>query len=282
MLRSIRVPLLASFVALMFYACGGGGGGGEPLPDGGQQDGQHIQFDAQKDGIIQQQDAQTDGGGGGSCVASGGVATFGICKASKPCTCPNDCVDPGLAGAAGACAPPADPNTGCTGTDQGIYVSDPNDAHCYPTTIMASGTFSVPIGTQATIGGTANMTLTLGGASFAVTQGWAQHNTTNSYWDLYFMPADATTAPVNWIRVIVADAEYNTTTPVNFDTSTTSVVFLYQDQSNARLAWGDSISGTLSLTTADTGSTGTAAGSFTNLKFYLFPMELCGPNTTGC
>jgi hypothetical protein len=275
---------LASLVALAFAACGGGGNNPPDNQQDGGTDGIHIQFDGPKpDGSTPPQDGSTGDGPAGGCVASGGIATGGICKASKPCTCPNDCVDPGEATVAGSCWPKPDPTNGCANsTDAAIYFDVQENAHCFPTASI-TGTWSVPIGTQTNMGGTVSGTITINGVTATLTQGWAQHDATNARWRIYLMPASLSTAPVNYIVVVISDAEYNTTTPVSMDNSNTSYSFLIQENSNSMIFHASNLEGTITMTTADTGATGTSAGSFTgSFKYYSFPVEVCGPNTSPC
>jgi hypothetical protein len=288
MLRSIRISLLAGLVALVFAACGGSSnnppGGQDDAGTGGGDTGSHVQFDANHDtGTTGNEGGTTtDDGGTGTCIASGGVATAGICKAAKPCTCPNDCVDPGQAGLAGSCWPKADPTNGCTNaTDQPVYFDTPDNAHCFPTATVASATFSVPIGTQTTIGGTVSFSLTVNGVAFNLAQGWVEHDTTQGAWIVYLLPASYTTS-INAAVIIIADAQYNTTTTIDFSTSTTSVIEFLQVTAASQVSFAMPMQGTLTLTTADTGTTGNVAGTITNLQVFEYPVELCGTNTAAC
>jgi hypothetical protein len=282
MLRSIRVPIFAGFVALLFAACGGGGGGGHQTDGGSTGDGPHIQFDGSHDGTTPQQDGGGGGdGGGGACVATGGVATAGICKNSKPCTCPNDCVVQVQDSPAGSCWPKPDPTNGCeNATDVAIYYDTQDNAHCYPTATL-TGTFSVPIATVDTMAGTSTVTATINGVTFTPTQGFAQHST--SSWFIALEPADAATPPVNIVIIDIGDALYNTTTPINMSNNANADVSLLQYTANAEIMYGRAKEGTLTLTTADTGATGTVAGSFSaTFKMFGTVGEMCGPNTDPC
>jgi hypothetical protein len=283
MLRSIRISFLASVVALAFAACGGGSNPPNNQQDAGTGDGPHIQFDGPRsEGGTPQQDAGGGGDGGAvECVATGGVATGGICKASKPCTCPNTCAPAFETTYAGSCWPEPDPTNGCaTATDVAVYVDVPENSHCFPTATL-TGSFSVPFGTQATMGGTVSATLTINGQTFTVAQGWVEHDTTNGWREVVLLPTNLSTPPVNWIRMIIADAKYVVGTADMAISQGDNVVFLYSETANSQTLWGMNHAGSVSLTAVDTGSGGTVTGTF-NVTMFAYPMELCGPNTTAC
>jgi hypothetical protein len=242
-----------------------------------QFDGPHIQFDGGQHDVGPQQD-----GGAAWCVPSGGVALGGFCKTSKPCTCPNDCVDPGDSTLAGSCWPKPDPTAGCASASEvAISFDVPANAHCF-TTGTVTGTFSVPFGSISTIGGTANVAVTANGINATMTQGWVEHDTTNSQRRIYLLPASPGTPPLDYLVLVIADAEYNTTTPVAMDRGATSYAYMLRETASSMSVQADSLEGALPLTTVDTGTAGTAAGTFSNFKVYAFPVELCGPNTTPC
>ena len=280
MLRSIRIPILASFVALIFVACGGGNSN-PPIPDGGtQQDGNHIQFDAQHDGLPPQEDGPQVDGATGGCVASGGVATAGICKASKPCTCPNDCAYGGAAPAAGSCFPIYNGTACDNSTDVPAKWTGETDGHCFPS-VTVNGSFSVPIGTQATAGGTVTgISVTLNGQTFTPTNGFVAHNTSTSTWDIILLQTG--TSAVTGFYFGVPDANYIITTPVTFGNSGTGNFQIETNSGTADIMYGSDYSGSLTLTTADTGASGTAAGTITNLVVFGVIIEFCGPNSTPC
>jgi hypothetical protein len=284
MLRSIRISILASIVALAFVACGGGNSN-PPVGDGGtgQEDGNHIQFDAQHDGLPPQQDGGGGGdGGGGACVASGGGAQGDICKASKPCTCPLDCANPGGSPYAGACFPIYN-GTACDNSgDAPVQFTGETTAHCYPVAPI-TGSFSVPIAaTSAGSGGTASATITLNGVTGNFGEGWVYHDTTNAEWNVILYPAGITGYPYQVLIVVIPDAEYLTTTPVNFDTGSGFILF-YEYQTSAHIGLGQSNVGTLTLTAAPTTVGGTVTGSFgAGTTLFGTKEEICGPNSTPC
>ena len=118
-----------------------------------------------------------------------------------------------------------------------VYVDVPENSHCFPTATL-NGTFSVPWGTQTTAGGTVSATLTLNGQTFNVAKGWVEHNTTNSWREIVLLPTDLATPPVNWIRVIIADAKYVVGTIDMAISQSDNVLFLYSETANSQSLWG--------------------------------------------
>jgi hypothetical protein len=300
MLRSLRIPLFAGFVALAFTACGGGSST-PPDPDGGgQTDGPRVQFDGPKtDGNNPQDDGGTGSDGGtGACIPTGGQIVGAVCTNAKPCTCPADCVNPfkeanPTSKVTGGCW--NQPSTeGCGTGEAPIQFSSTDPGHCYPEAPI-TGTFTIPIGTMQTAGGTINITVNINGANASFTtaaKGWAEHDTTtdpaNPEWVLNFYN-DPVAAGTNFFLTIwLADSIYNTTTPVSLDGTATNAAWgrletavvtgsaFTSDTINA-FTW----SGTMPLTAAPT-TTGDVVGSFNTATMFGFTAEMCGPNSTAC
>jgi hypothetical protein len=286
MLRSIRISFLASVVALAFAACGGGSNPPDNQQDAGTGDGHLIQFDGPRNEGGQQQDAADGDGGGGACVPSGGVAAAGICKNSKPCTCPLDCFDTGDPKMAGACWPLFDTTTGCANaTDVGIRYQGETTGHCFPSAAL-TGTFSIPIAADInSAGGTATGGITINGVTATWSAGFALHDTTNGIWSVNLTQANITGYPYTVLALEIDDAVYNTT-PINMKNNAAANGWMFEYKASGSSYSMTSMSqiqeGTLTFTAAPTGATGTVEGSFTAAKMFGNIIEYCGPNTTAC
>ncbi|MBI5481136.1 MAG: hypothetical protein HY906_19925 [Deltaproteobacteria bacterium] len=292
MLRSIRISFLAGLVALVFAACSGSSNPPDTQDDGGTNgDGPKIQFDGPRDVGPQQDTGTGDDGGTGACVPTGGQAHAAICTNSKPCTCPDDCVkiNPTSTTSGGCFAQPS--GSGCGTNEAGIMFSATDPGHCYPTAPIA-GTFTIPIGTIDTAGGTISITTNINGVSASFTtaaKGWVEHDTTNAEWVINIYNDPFAVGNNVLLTIWIPDAAYNTTTPVSLDgTLATSAMMrietavvtgstISSDTINA-FSWD----GTMPLTAAPT-TTGNVVGSFSSdAILFGYTAEMCGPNSTPC
>lgn len=292
MLRSIRLPLLASVVALAFIACGGGGGGGNPIPDGGQQDGSHIQFDAQKDGVIQQQDAQGDGGGGTTCNSAGGKATDGLCKYTSDCACPGHCTsifsDTTIAG---SCNPACASSTECTGSGEECIGMPDGQGVCVATgTLTGTGLTSIPLVDTPALPftGTANVILAVDDINVTFSVGYARKSTNGQYYFVYVMPGTADTPDETKQLLIVCDSTDWSAKAYDLNTGNCQVQYAaltFNQSTGALTNWTDMafvISGTMTLTAAPTTTGQPVQGTFTNAVPFKLVQEECGNSSTPC
>jgi hypothetical protein len=227
-----------------------------------------------------QQDApQWDAGG--SCVPSGGRALGEVCINALPCACPNQCADPDEPPYAGSCWPLAGA-AGCADpSDTVLPVGAAAVGYCVPTAPI-TGSFAVPISSDVTPGGTASVSVTIHGVSYAFTQGWATHDTTGAQW-LVYLTTGSIVLPTTYLIFAIMDPYYQTIAPVSLDmTSTDGYLGLYYQTNSLVEVRGWNLSGYLQLTKASTTEGGTVAGTLNGARIHGYVMELCGPHTEPC
>jgi hypothetical protein len=290
-------------MALAFVACGGNGGPPNTHEDGGLDDsGVHIQFDAQKDGVITPQDGGGGDGGGGcttTCNSTGGAGTGGFCKCNSDCSCgtgANACQNPWPDDTtiAGSCWKTCASTTECTaGTEECVGITSTQGACLTKGTI--SGTFTdipswLSSETPTQTFGSSTVNITVGDINVTFGGGMASQFTGSSgtvYWEIDLMPVTSgTTDFTKVLRIIVQSTDYSaktwdlstaTTMYVNYENWTISGSSLTAESWQAMV-----LSGTFTLTAAGAGGGAAVTGSITGGEAFKYILELCGPHSDPC
>jgi hypothetical protein len=300
MLRSIRIPILASFVALMFVACGGGTSKPNGQHDAGT-DTPHIQFDAQHDGQIVQQDGGTDGTTGSCttdpCNSSGGTAAGGWCKCTSECACTNLCANPWpteSTGLAFTCWKSCTSATDCTTGSEECFGITTSTGACLKIGTVAGTFTSLPsyLSTESpSTLGTAAVTLTLDGETVNFTVGYVDQYTWqdgSTTWNVTLMPG-TTSAPdmTKSLEMMIDSASYGAST---WDLAGTSSP-VYARYVNATISGttytsyvviGSMYGGSLSLSAAGAGGGAAVTGTLTSGTIDKLQYEICGSHSKGC
>lgn len=299
MLRSIRVPLLAGIVALMFVACGGGGDD-DGVPDGGNGDGGgHIQFDAQKDGL-QQDGGQSDGSAGCSetCNPSGGAQIAGFCKCTSDCNCGsgNACMNISTNTAtAGSCWKSCAASTECnTSAEECVGITQTVGA-CLPKGTLA-GNFSVPswldADTMTQDLGTASVTLTIGSETVTFGGGYMAEVTFSdgsTAWEADLFPVSGGQIDVSRVlRIIVEPKTAYSVTTYDLSSTTSAALIIVASWTlsgsafTAQSIYAMILGGTLQFTAAGAGGGALSTGSITGGEAFKYILEICGSHSTPC
>ena len=288
MVRSLRLSsfALVASIALFGFGCGGGG---DDKPATQEDGGSKIQLDGgtvKQDASSPTQQDSGSGGGTNTCTTGGGNATGGLCSHfNSDCQCPNDCMnlfyeqDP-TTKSSGSCWPQVDATseTGCPSGQVPVQFTETDPGHCYPSGTL-SGTFEVPVGTaQSQLGGTANVTLTMGSKTITYTTGSAYLS--DNYWIIIL--ANIGTSQADVLEVIMDAAAYTPAT-IDFATATTAqIANLTQTSSAMTLNALNLMEGSMALTAAPTTAGGNATGSFTGVAMMGYITELCGMHSEPC
>jgi hypothetical protein len=297
MLRSIRVPLLATFVALTYIACGGGGGGGDDdgTSDGGQQDGSHIQFDAQRDGAGLEGGGQEDGGGSTTCNSSGGKASDGLCKFTSDCACPGHCANIFQAGSgvAGSCNPTCASTAECNSAaaEQCVNMPDSQPICLSAGTITGTGYTSIPLLAAAptsTVDGTANLVLAVDDLNVTFSVGWGILSSGTYYIMAY--PGTASAPDVTKELMIACDSTKWSAKAYDLSKQTDGCDMRYTEieynqstgAATRMTVKGFALMGTLTITAAPTATGSNFSATIANVQVIKLVQEECGSNSSPC